>query len=281
MVDASPTGDDILDNVLARLAASTDELTSAGAIALVTLNSRKFQERALQRLVAKGVLRQADGRWLWVFHSRRYPVIDDREQREVKTRLRQVLLTDEIPDPRDVVLICLIEACGLLGLVLTPDEIAADPAAGGTTGAARPDRPGGDPGGRRDPVYRQARDVADLLTPYLVRHRAGRGRAFQPRRRLLSSERTLGRAVDALVGRSGKRECRRPPRHGRRVCGRRVGGGLGAIIVVVIGLFLGIDPSTLMALLNGHRARADTTAIRRTTIRDTARHARPTATGRR
>jgi Golgi phosphoprotein 3 len=124
VIDASPTGDDILDEALARLAASTDELTSAGAITLVSLDSRKFQERALQRLVAKGVLRQADGRWLWVFATRRYPVIDDREQREVKTRLRQLLLTDEIPDPRDVVLICLIDACGLLALVLTPDEIA-------------------------------------------------------------------------------------------------------------------------------------------------------------
>lgn len=124
VVDASPTGDDILDDVLTRLTTSSDELTSAGAIALVTLDARKLQDKALKRLVAKGVLRQTDGRWLWVFHSRRYPVVDDREQREVKTRLRQVLLTDEIPDPRDIVLICLIDACGLLGLVLTPDEIA-------------------------------------------------------------------------------------------------------------------------------------------------------------
>jgi golgi phosphoprotein 3 len=124
VVDAGPTGDDILDDALARLTASSDELTSAAAIALVTLDSRKLQDNALQRLVAKGVLRQTDGRWLWVFHTRRYPVVDDREQREVKTRLRQVLLTDEIPDPRDIVLICLIDACGLLELVLTPDEIA-------------------------------------------------------------------------------------------------------------------------------------------------------------
>src|SRR5437588_8123499 len=28
-------------------------------------------------------------------------------------------------------------------------------------------------------------------------------------------------------------------------------GGIGAIIVVVVGLFLGIDPSTLMSVLNG------------------------------
>ena len=80
------------------------------------------------------MLRENDGRFLWVFHTRRYPVVDDREQREVKTRLRQVLLTDEIPDPRDVVLICLIDACGLLGLVLTPDEIAATENAGRTAG---------------------------------------------------------------------------------------------------------------------------------------------------
>ena len=30
-----------------------------------------------------------------------------------------------------------------------------------------------------------------------------------------------------------------------------IGGGVGAIVVVIIGLFLGIDPSTLMAVLNG------------------------------
>ena len=124
VVDPRPTGDDILDGVLAHLAACGNEQTASTAIAHVTLESRKLQERALQRLVAKRVLRQTDGRWLWVFRTRRYPVVDDREQREVKTRLRQVLLTEEIPDPRDVVLICLIDACGLLDLVLTPDEIA-------------------------------------------------------------------------------------------------------------------------------------------------------------
>lgn len=124
IVDPRPTGDDILDDVLASLATAGTELTTAAAIEHVTINARQFQDRALRRLVAKGILREHDGRFLWVFHARRYPVIDDREQREVKTRLRQVLLTDEIPDPRDVVLLCLIDACNLLDLVLTPDEIA-------------------------------------------------------------------------------------------------------------------------------------------------------------
>jgi golgi phosphoprotein 3 len=123
VVDSKPTGDDILNDVLAQLAEAGAELSTAGALELITFNAGQYQERAVKRLVAKGILREENGRFLWVFHTRRYPVVDDREQREVKARLRQVLLSDEIPDPRDVVLICLIEACNLLGLVLSPDEI--------------------------------------------------------------------------------------------------------------------------------------------------------------
>jgi golgi phosphoprotein 3 len=124
LVDRTPTGDDILDDVLERLGQAGAGLSVAAALERITANAEKYQQRALKRLVAKGILREEDGRFLWVFHTRRYPVVDDREQREVKARLHQILLTDEIPDPRDVVLICLIDACGLLDLVLRPDEIA-------------------------------------------------------------------------------------------------------------------------------------------------------------
>ena len=124
LVDPSPTGDDILDDVLKCLAETGGELTADAVLDRLSVNGEKYQEMALRRLIAKGVLREENGRFLWVFRTRRYPVVDDSEQREVRARLRQLLLTDEIPDPRDVVLICLIDACGLLALVLSPDEIA-------------------------------------------------------------------------------------------------------------------------------------------------------------
>jgi len=124
LVDVTPTGDDILDDVLKRLAEADGELTADAVLERLSVNGEKYQEIALQRLIAKGVLREENGRFLWVFRTRRYPVVDDSEQREVRARLRQLVLTDEIPDPRDVELICLIDACGLLGLVLGPDEIA-------------------------------------------------------------------------------------------------------------------------------------------------------------
>ena len=123
VVDAKPTGDDILDDALTRLAQPAQELTISSAVEGLAAFADGYKDKALKRLVAHKILREQSGRFLWVFPMRRYPIIDDTEQREVKARLRQILLTDEIPDPRDVVLICLIDACNLLGLVLSPDEI--------------------------------------------------------------------------------------------------------------------------------------------------------------
>ena len=125
LVDKTPTGDDILDDVLKQIGEAGGELNAANVLERISGNGEKYQDIALKRLIAKGILREEEGRFLWVFHTRRYPVVDDREQREVRARLRQLVLSEEIPDPRDIVLICLIEACGLLALVLSPDEIAA------------------------------------------------------------------------------------------------------------------------------------------------------------
>ena len=123
VIDRTPTGDNILDDVLVRLG-EVDGLTIAAALDRIACDARQYHDMALQHLVQKGILSERDSRGLWVFRSRRYPIADDREQREVKTRLRQVLLTDELPNPVDVVLICLIDACSLLDLVLTQEEIA-------------------------------------------------------------------------------------------------------------------------------------------------------------
>ena len=49
-----------------------------------------------------------------MFRSRRYPVVDGTAEREVKLRIMGVLFSDEIPEPRDIVIICLTYECGIL-----------------------------------------------------------------------------------------------------------------------------------------------------------------------
>jgi Golgi phosphoprotein 3 len=58
-----------------------------------------------------------------VFSSRRYPTLDGAGRKEVKTRLRELLLGDGVPDPRDVVLVSLLSACRLFGQIFDETEL--------------------------------------------------------------------------------------------------------------------------------------------------------------
>ena len=156
LVDPTPTGDDILDDVLKRLAETDGELNASTGLERISVNGEKYQEMALKRLIAKGVLREENGRFLWVFRTRRYPVVDDSEQREVRARLRQLLLTDEIPDPRDVVLLP-DRRLRAAQARPQPRRDRPDKNPGRAAQPARSDRPGGDQSGRRNPLHRHSR----------------------------------------------------------------------------------------------------------------------------
>lgn len=118
VVDRTPMGDDVLDEVLARIVACEPERSTEYWLNEVREDTQALMSRLIDRLVDRGVLRRVEEKILWVFETRRYPVIDDREVREVKRRVTSILFSEEIPDPRDVVIIGLVNACDLLGAIL-------------------------------------------------------------------------------------------------------------------------------------------------------------------
>ena len=123
MVDQSPMGDEILDGLLARIAASEPERSTEYWLNWIREDVPEIMGHFIDRLVERGILRRMEEKILWVFETRRYPVIDDREEREVKRRITSVLFSDEIPDPRDVVIIGIVNACDLLEVILHHREV--------------------------------------------------------------------------------------------------------------------------------------------------------------
>ncbi len=122
VLDATPLGDDLLDPTLAEIA--SDEGGDARYWVQRTANrSEEIREQVLARLVERGILERRDERFLWVFRSRRYPVIEGEAEREVKLRIMEVLFSDVIPDPRDVVIISLAHACGIFDRLLSRQEV--------------------------------------------------------------------------------------------------------------------------------------------------------------
>lgn len=123
LVDSTPVQDSLLDPTLADIARAKETRDARFWVERTALRADEIREEALNRLVKKGILRQQEDRFLWVFQSRRYPAIDDAPQREVKLRITGVLFSDEIPDPRDVVIIGLAHACDLFKEILSAREL--------------------------------------------------------------------------------------------------------------------------------------------------------------
>ena len=125
LLDDTPVGDSLLDPTLARIAEDREgvERDARYWVEQEAAHAEEIREEALNRLVEVGILEREDDRFLWVFKSRRYPVIDGKAEREVKLRIMGVLFSDEIPDPRDVVIICLADACGLFRELLPKREL--------------------------------------------------------------------------------------------------------------------------------------------------------------
>ena len=123
LVDSTPVGDDLLDPTLARIAEATEAHDTRFWIQDTAQRAYQIRERVLERLVDHGILHVRDDSFLWVFQSRRYPAVDGKADREVKLRIMEVLFSDEIPDPRDIVIVCLAEACGIFRELLSRREL--------------------------------------------------------------------------------------------------------------------------------------------------------------
>ena len=84
----------------------------------------EIREEALNRLVAErhpgtaGRPIHVDVQVSALPHDRR-----PEPEREVKLRIMGVLFSDEIPDPRDVMIICLVDACGIFKELLSRRQL--------------------------------------------------------------------------------------------------------------------------------------------------------------
>ena len=123
LINRDETGEPVLDFCLARIVVSADLGTAEDWVDELSRHGEVLRDMALDRLVARGILQRENKRFLWVFNTRVYPMMDNRETVEVKRRLSNILFSEEIPDPRDTFLIALADGSDLLSRVFNADEV--------------------------------------------------------------------------------------------------------------------------------------------------------------
>lgn len=123
-ISTEKTGDPILDDVLGAMEQmETEKSDISDCLSLLLPIAEKIEERVLKQLLDKEILKQVDDKILWIIPTRRYPIINDTEIKDVETRLRKLILSDEIPEPRETVLVSLVYACNLFPEILSPKEM--------------------------------------------------------------------------------------------------------------------------------------------------------------
>ncbi len=127
LLDGAPTGDSLLDPVLAEIAADPVQRNAQYWIERYAQRAEPIVDGALNRLVRQGILRH---------HSGDFWTLTERALREdsgangesgsatsfVKTRISRAIFFEEIPEPRDIIIISLINTCDLFRFIFELDE---------------------------------------------------------------------------------------------------------------------------------------------------------------
>ena len=127
LLDGTATGDPALDPILAKIAGVPDQHNAQYWIERLAPEADSMIDMTLDRLVGLKILQHHDGdfwslarsAWNVGFHTSSEvstPV------EFVKTRISKAIFDNEIPDPRDIIIICLAETCDVLRFIFELDE---------------------------------------------------------------------------------------------------------------------------------------------------------------
>lgn len=122
LLSSEPTGLAHLDWVLSNIHADAGMQVSRWLIN-TQRQSQSLVKLTLSELVRRGILKTTQTQFLWVFNSRRYPVIDGQEQKEARLRILATLLNQDLPTPHDTALIGLARVADLLQGFMATKEI--------------------------------------------------------------------------------------------------------------------------------------------------------------
>jgi hypothetical protein len=119
----TPTGDALLDEVLDWITRSPGQETITHWIVRITERSERIRQAILESLLQKNILKVRKERIFLGYSSKKYPVADDREIKEIKSRVRDLVMGNDLPELRDMVIISLAYYGGLLNFIFSEEEI--------------------------------------------------------------------------------------------------------------------------------------------------------------
>lgn len=113
LVSPDPVGEPVLDHALKRIAAEGERRSVDHWVDAFTNGHEAVRSLIDDRLVARGVVSRDRYNRLLVMGGHHLVDADGHPYRHVRRRLAGELMNEEIPDPRDIMIISLVDTCML------------------------------------------------------------------------------------------------------------------------------------------------------------------------
>ena len=131
LVDRTETGDPILDSILKEIAGEPSQHNAQYWVERLAVHAESIIDSTLDRLVDLKILKHHDGEF-WTLtsiqmHSDVYGgSLEDTADQFIKTRISKFIYASVIPDPRDMIIICLVNTCDVFRFIFDLDEEAEE-----------------------------------------------------------------------------------------------------------------------------------------------------------
>ena len=128
VVDPAETGDTALDPILKEIADERGQHNAQYWVERLAPRAESVIDLTLERLVERKILEHHDGDFWTLAPTQWHAELYSSNNQEgtasefIKTRISKLIFTDEIPDPRDVVIICLVNTCDVFRFIFELDD---------------------------------------------------------------------------------------------------------------------------------------------------------------
>ena len=127
LLDDTETGNTTLDPILREIANEPSQQNAQYWIERLAHHAESIIDQTLARLVHLKVLEYHDGDfWTLAPNVEQVALFDDTQEgagiQFVKTRISNEIFNNQIPDPRDVIIICLVNTCDVFRFMFNLDE---------------------------------------------------------------------------------------------------------------------------------------------------------------
>lgn len=123
LIDDTATGNQIFDDSLSMIREQQSSEPAKYWVWKLGIHIQEIKDYFICDLIERGILEKKEKNILGIYKRKCYPLIDDQVEREVKQRIRHIILENCDPQPRDIVLISLMRACNLTSQIFNKEEI--------------------------------------------------------------------------------------------------------------------------------------------------------------